>query len=226
MQCMTCNANIPPEWVAAIQANACPGCGGTIMDASAKELLDELREAIKRMPNDAEGLAGWILSNYQLQKVGTAEPTQFHRKPVENLQSPHPAEGNLKIANNPVQAMLKRTGMSKEIEASRHNALAALAKKIKSGSNKIEDGDFEPLEEESETEEETDLSDVPLPFKISSALATSEEEADPMDVEEMESIMNASQETGNAQRILDMQRRDRLRRQEIVSSGGGSFKRS
>ncbi len=80
MKCISCSADIPPAWVNAINTNICPGCGGEIMSSQTKELLSELREAMLKMPNDAEGLAGWLLSNYNLEKIGSAEPTNFHRK--------------------------------------------------------------------------------------------------------------------------------------------------
>ena len=78
MKCMSCNADIPPQWVSCINENKCPGCGGSIMNLAEKELLVELREAMGKMPNDPEGLAGWLLTNYRLEKIGTAEPTNFH----------------------------------------------------------------------------------------------------------------------------------------------------
>lgn len=87
MKCMSCGADIPPQWVTCINENKCPGCGGTIMDLSAKELLDELRTAMSKMPNDPEGLAGWLLSNYTLHKIGSAEPTVFHRKQTVEVES-------------------------------------------------------------------------------------------------------------------------------------------
>ena len=65
MKCMSCMAEIPPAWVNAIQRNECPGCGKAIMDEASKELLDELRSAMESMPNDPEGLAGWLLSKLQ-----------------------------------------------------------------------------------------------------------------------------------------------------------------
>lgn len=114
MQCLSCQADIPPQWVAAINSNTCPGCGGNIMDDSAKELLGELREAMSKMPNDPAGLAGWLLSNYSLQKIGTAEPTSFHRKMEK--RAAQPTAPGLKIADNPVQKFLKRTDAAKELE--------------------------------------------------------------------------------------------------------------
>jgi DNA-directed RNA polymerase subunit RPC12/RpoP len=81
MRCMSCGANVPPEWVHSIQSNTCPGCGNEIMGSATQELLKELTEAIERMPNDPQGVAGWLLSNYRFQKVGSGEPVEkFHRK--------------------------------------------------------------------------------------------------------------------------------------------------
>src|SRR5215469_7308260 len=82
MKCQSCQANIPPEWVAAIQKNCCPGCGKDIMNEEMKVLLSELTAAMEKMPNDNVGLAGWIVSNYELRKIGTAEPTQKFHKPI------------------------------------------------------------------------------------------------------------------------------------------------
>ena len=117
MDCMNCTANIPPQWVACLQENKCPSCGKDIMGEKSKDLLDELREAMVRMPNDPEGLAGWLLSNYKLHKIGDAEPTEFHQ--MRHAQPQNPNEGvpnNLKIANNPVHKFLQRTGYSKQID--------------------------------------------------------------------------------------------------------------
>lgn len=97
MKCVSCNAEIPPQWVSCINENKCPGCGGAIMDSSSKELLVELREAMGKMPNDPEGLAGWLLSNYRLEKIGTAEPTQFHRKSNEEPVNVNKIKYNKKV---------------------------------------------------------------------------------------------------------------------------------
>jgi hypothetical protein len=81
MRCMSCGANIPPEWVNAIQSNICPGCGNEIMNSATQELLNDITEALERMPNDPQGIAGWFLSNYRFQKMGSGEPVEkFHRK--------------------------------------------------------------------------------------------------------------------------------------------------
>lgn len=99
MRCMSCGANVPPEWVHSIQSNICPGCGGEIMGSTTQELLKELTEAMTRMPNDPQGVAGWLLSNYRFQKMGAAEPVEkFHRKGGGSSRSDGSIdEGNLKI---------------------------------------------------------------------------------------------------------------------------------
>jgi hypothetical protein len=103
---MSCGANIPPEWVNAIQSNICPGCGGEIMNTATQELLQELTEAIKKMPNDPQGIAGWLMSNYRFQKMGDGKPVEkFHRKgggPGDFDES------NLKIAPG-YNELIKRT---------------------------------------------------------------------------------------------------------------------
>ncbi len=79
MKCMSCGAIIPPEFKAAIASNICAGCGGEIMNEATLELLDELKEALQEMPNDPEGIAGWLLSHYEMRKFGSAQPVgQFY----------------------------------------------------------------------------------------------------------------------------------------------------
>jgi hypothetical protein len=77
---MSCSAEIPPAWIHAINSNICPGCGGIIMNNESQMILAEVRDALNQMPNNPEGLAGWLLSNYKLVKIGDAEPTEFHQR--------------------------------------------------------------------------------------------------------------------------------------------------
>jgi hypothetical protein len=136
MKCISCTADIPPQWVNAIERNECPGCGSKIMDDASQDLLHELKEAMAKMPNDPAGLAGWLLSNYSLRKVGTAEPTQFHRKPVLNQDAKRQSAPNdgLKVAKNSVQDFLKRKnpGIAKSVEAQKD--FAGIVNQINNGS--------------------------------------------------------------------------------------------
>jgi hypothetical protein len=155
MQCITCKADVPPQWVNAIQKNECPGCGGQIMDDSSKELLMELKEAMSRMPNDPEGLAGWILSNYVLTKVGSGEPTGFHRRPPARAATEHGAKPGRKIkvnTNNPVQNFLKRTGVSKSLNDRKN--YQEIVNQINTGD--IDDTMYGESESELESEEEVE----------------------------------------------------------------------
>lgn len=161
MRCVSCGADIPPAFVHAIQANICAGCGGPIMDERQKELLDELSSAMQRMPNDPQGLAGWLLSNYRFQKIGSAEPVErFHRKggsaaPID--------ESNLKIAPD-YERFLKRTGeMGKvqetlaKVAGSKNSKLAQLAAEIQGGVDDEEDPLPSSLEE---VDEQMDREDI------------------------------------------------------------------
>jgi hypothetical protein len=76
MICKSCSAEIPPQWLFALTANSCPGCGSELMNSDEKSLLDELTAAMEKMPNNPRGLAGWILSNFRVLKINSSiEPT-------------------------------------------------------------------------------------------------------------------------------------------------------
>lgn len=73
---MSCAAPISPAFKAAIQKNICPACGEQMMNENTQELLEEIKNALEEMPSDPEGIAGWLLSHYELRKIGTGEPVQ------------------------------------------------------------------------------------------------------------------------------------------------------
>jgi hypothetical protein len=108
------------------------------MDDGAKELLDELTEAMTKMPNDPQGVAGWLLSHYQFRKIGDGTPTErFHRAGGGGPS----AEGmQLRHADNPVDEFLRRTdsfNKSKDTQAKiaklKGGKLAQIAQDIKQG---------------------------------------------------------------------------------------------
>jgi len=79
--CNDCGAEISPEWKHCIASNKCPGCGGAIMSEEQQLLIVELGEAMEKMPNDPIGVAGWLVFNYNLQKIGDGAPIgKFHDK--------------------------------------------------------------------------------------------------------------------------------------------------
>ena len=106
MICKSCGADIPPAFVYAISINICSGCGGQIMDEESKQLRAELKEAMSKMTNNPDGLAGWLLSNYTLKKIGTAEPTVFHTKQSKQ-------EKRVALSDDTKSEFLKRAGVDK-----------------------------------------------------------------------------------------------------------------
>jgi len=139
MKCDSCNVDIPPAWVKVIASNICVECQGPIMSEQTVELMTGLKEALEQMPNDPQGIAGWLLSNYRMQKVGTGEPTGFYG--IKNKQQNNNEHNNLKIAENPMQKFYKAAGI--DPEQVKNKALVAQI----NGLNSIDkDNDFSDLE--------------------------------------------------------------------------------
>jgi len=229
MKCISCTAEIPANWSYALNNNLCPSCGGPIMDEDAKSLLDELREAMSKMPNDPEGLAGWLLSNYKLIKVGTAEPTDFYKKNSNKKSA-------IKLNNeNPVQKLLKRAGVDKQV--AKQKQLADLAKSIV----EIEDDQYgdsldkDHSDDEDLVVEDYDDDDYKPVSKLSSAIAKNsssliDPNASPLDYDSMKEVINAVSSMGSTDEtsILNMQRIQRLKKQQELETMGsvGKIKRS
>ncbi len=125
------------------------------MDESSITLLTELKEAIEKMAENpaglVAGLAGWLLSNYTLTKIGTAEPTQFHTKPNrQRLTSKKTA-----IANGKSAQFMKRAGIPAKILDDNKKNYRAIIEEINSGEDTMY-GSNESLDVEEEEEEEFD----------------------------------------------------------------------
>lgn len=168
MKCITCQADIPPAWVNAINKNECPGCGGVIMDDSAKELLVQLREAMAKMPNDPEGLAGWLMSTYDLFPKGTIEPTTFHRKPspqqmAQMAQMAQMGQGEdmstqgIKWANTPTNQFMKRSGADKVLKDPKLAAIAQAINSINTVDGNMYGSAAEPTDPEMVSPEEEEM---------------------------------------------------------------------
>jgi hypothetical protein len=135
MRCISCGADIPPVWVKCLELNRCPGCDGEIMNEASQELLKELAEALRRMPNDPQGVAGWLVSNYRFQKMGDGQPVEkFHHKgggPREEYD-----ESKLKIApglddfvkrNEAEHLVAKSNELANKYKGSKNSKLAEFA---------------------------------------------------------------------------------------------------
>ena len=243
MRCISCGANIPPEWVNAIQSNICPGCGNEIMNELTKELLDELSSAMERMPNDPQGVAGWLISNYRFQKVGSAEPVEkFHRKEHES----GPKEvGELKVDNS-YNEFIKRNNAADLVAKGEQ-----LAKLKKSGNGKLADfanmiqgvgdpygddievsGDEGPNEADQEALMEFS-SEGSNPFSNGGGITDMSEVIDPKEVESLMSKSGdaplkeelALSQTEEGRNYLQRDRFKKLKAQEALNGGGGFFRR-
>lgn len=78
MKCINCGIEVPSNFKSAIKSNICPSCGKSIMSEDLQSIVIELSEAISKMSNDPEGLAGWLVSNFSMQKIGEALPVDFY----------------------------------------------------------------------------------------------------------------------------------------------------
>jgi len=216
MFCQNCNTEIPPAWKRMIIKNECPACGEPIMSEQSKQLLDELKEAMERMPNDPEGLAGWLLSNYRLQKIGDAQPTDFHGKRVSQANQ-QDVPNNLKTANNPIKEWLDRAGVSKDLEKRKN--LQAIANYINSNAE--------------EGEEEEVNAGQPLAKNVleNNSVFMPGDDSPPMSPHEMSAIAEALSkeelDPDNIPKALQAARMQKLQNQKAALNGGGkgSFRR-
>lgn len=247
--CKSCNAEIPPAFVHAIQSGACPGCGSALFSEKDKELLDELTIAMEKMPNNPQGVAGWLISNYRFTKIGDAVPTEkFHVKGQKQ---------QLDEDNNPSNKFLQRTNVYKNIAATQNktnNKLAAMAAVIANGnideemygtgSSEITAPDDAPEIYENEEVPDVAVTQIAAPIKYqmpdrpSRALVTEAQLIDSkvsLSDEELAAAyaLAGGLDTGEVvsdnpvvTRELHQQRMKRVLSQQNFESGGGFIRRS
>lgn len=225
IKCKSCEAVIPPEWVFIIQMGKCAGCGSDLFSKEEKELLEELTAAMERMPNDPQGLAGWLLSNYRLTKLSeVVEPTEkFHKSKGTS--------DNLAIANNPVKKFLDRTGQAGKIAESKAR-LAKLARDIADDSILEDEYDSDGGDDGDVEMDGVDEYIDAHPGAASKALVNNSlidgngEPLSDIEIEEMNNRLSGDETSGS--RALQLQRMKRLAAQQGVASGGGDgiFRRS
>lgn len=242
MKCITCSADIPPAWVHAIQKNECPGCSGPIYSEQSKQLMDELREAMLKMsPIDAESIAGWILSNYNISKLGeTVEPTNFHRKPTERERALAGGANGLKIAPNQAQAQrfMRLAGADKVIKDPKVAAIVEAINSVQSEDDLYPNTDVQEQEAAEEAESEAEnLRNVVAAAKRQGRRVTAAEllannvpmdlggGKSPLSSEEIQDMQEVVSSTGERPSEVDPPniQRDRYRRlmaQKEISSGG------
>jgi predicted RNA-binding Zn-ribbon protein involved in translation (DUF1610 family) len=83
MKCNSCQEEIPPTWSYAVVKNFCPKCGGTLMDESTQELMENLTSCMEKM-SDPIAIVSWLMSNYTLKKIGEYEPVVTKQNNKDN----------------------------------------------------------------------------------------------------------------------------------------------
>jgi len=204
--CNDCGAEIPPEWKGALAKNECPGCLGSIMSDTEQALIIELGEAMKEMPNDPIGVAGWIVSNFRLQKIGDCEPVEkFHdksnRAPVQQDDGKLPHERVDKVSN-----FFKNAGFDVDRIKDAEQAKA----KVLSGGGDITGTNLEDDEYMLEDDYEVNEGTINAIDEVNSLLGDAEENS----------------ETAKARAFLEQKRIRQLEAQRNVASGVGAVSRS
>jgi hypothetical protein len=238
MFCESCNVEIPPAWKRMIIKNECPACGEHIMSQESKELLDELKNAMERMPNDPEGLAGWLLSNYRLAKVGDAEPTGFHGKPEVKPEATRDDNipAGLKVADNPIKNFLDRTDAGKTLE--NRKSLKEIVAEIKQNED-LPYGTGEQVDVEDAAVPDVPVPDVPVPDDSqhmaktvlgNNSVMIRDKGLNPLSPDEVEEVKSVAAQLNAGDDIHPALQEDRMKRlqaQHALAAGGGkgSFRR-
>lgn len=136
MKCMSCEANIPAEWQAAITNNNCPACGGQIMTDHIKRVSDNLRTVVGQLVDLGEEQMDLLLDTFGLRRKPVPGSKQAREQAYEEESLPP----NFKVASNPVQDFLSRTNAPH---------LAHRQEKIKDILSRIEGATDEPIEMDS-----------------------------------------------------------------------------
>lgn len=115
------------------------------MNEAAKDLMAGLADALENMPNNPQGIAGWILSNFDIRKIGDAAPVErFHgdAPQVPKTQS-HP--GSPHMAPTHDRYLGPKHEAARAIQAT-NAKLANLAQAIQGSQNGMYGGDEESSE--------------------------------------------------------------------------------
>jgi hypothetical protein len=224
---MSCGVEIDPKFVHSIRSNVCAGCGEPLMTDSSQELMASLKDALLQMPNDPEGLAVWLLSNYDMRKVGSGEPVQrfYGTEAKYSNFNKNADESNLKIRENTIDKFYKNAGLSNINKSDLQEKLnkakakvninknyAGLAKSIQSGEdyNDIEDGeDYDDSEE------------------FDNDIGEEEYGADFKNIDYGSLMKQVGNLSSNPDTYIQQERIERLRKQQELSNGAvGVIKRA
>lgn len=242
MRCMSCGADIPPEFVHSLEINQCAGCGGPIYNEDTKNLLAELTEAMQKMPNDPQGVAGWLLSNYRFQKMGEGKPVdKFYRKGGqgidENSLKTDPSYNEFIKRNNATGLVARGPELAEKVKNAKGGKFAELAEMIQEGAGDPYGETAAEPEVSVSADEQRAYSELKAsgfdPFATKAGITDLSQAIRPQDVVELmtqgtdapSKVEVELSQTEEGRRYLDRDRHKRLKAQDAISGAGGSFRR-
>ena len=84
MKCISCESEINPQWVHAIEQNICPFCGKSTLEEHLKKLLSVLRDTMEQLAPYQQQLDDWMQSNHNY--IKTDSPELINYVPKEALK--------------------------------------------------------------------------------------------------------------------------------------------
>lgn len=84
MKCISCESEINPQWVHAIEQNICPFCGRSILEEHLKKLISVLRDTMEQLLPYQQQLDDWMFSNHNY--IKTDSPNLINFVPKEALK--------------------------------------------------------------------------------------------------------------------------------------------
>lgn len=242
MKCLSCSADVSPQWKHAIDNNLCPICGNIIMEETLKTLLSTLSKTIDSLKDHKDYLDDWLkIYGYVDESL---IPTPVVSQPVnvvnntslnkENIKNSNVEEGAV-IAVQPSEITNK---FFKNAEAdklvSKNKNLKQLVNQIKSGN--VQEAnvvlDDESLDNNVETSSDIDYTEILNSSKEISTYANSNQDEDSFEDDIPSEVLALSQSGGSSKNAKDlialkrMQEKQASARNRMLSgSGKGAFSR-
>jgi len=69
MKCNSCSEDVPAIFSYAISMNACPLCGGNIVDPNVQIIINDLKAVLNKANDHMDQIEDWLFTNFQLRKV-------------------------------------------------------------------------------------------------------------------------------------------------------------
>lgn len=232
--CISCESPVLPSFVHSLRVNSCPSCGGPIFDEKGQGLIEELTQAFEQMGPNPAGIAGWLLTNYRISRIGETPP-----EPVEFYGQPKPKRAAMQELPDNGNEFLQRAGVNKNKLNAAQSKYRDIVKEIEESQNNLYGSGEEEIELPSNyvpTAEDIAIMQNAMPFgqakalrsnKIKTAAITPSGPLMSDELEEFKALMEADAEKASqVHPAIEAERMRRLARQEANSAGyGGTQKR-